>query len=112
MKKKIIEYREEPRERGWNFDPGAKPLDEAAQRAQGIPEPNAAGSAYERLEVSGKVVVKPLRGGKRPGAGRKSSGHVRLNLLVPEETKQELMKLAKRDRVTLSEAFRRKLAAR
>jgi hypothetical protein len=112
MKKKTIEYREEPRERGWNFDPDAKPLNEAAQRARGIPEPNTAGSAYERMEVSGKVLVKPLRGGKRPGAGRKSSGHVRLNLLVPAATKEELKKLAERDRVTLSEALRRKLAAR
>lgn len=112
MKKKIIEYREEPRERGWKFDAGAKPLSAAAQRAHGIPEPNAAGSSYERSETNGKVLVKPPRGGKRPGAGRKSSGHVRLNLLVPAETKEELKKLAERDRVTLSEAFRRKLAAR
>jgi hypothetical protein len=112
MKKKIIEYREEPRERGWKFDAGAKPLNEAAQRSRGIPEPNAVGIAYERSEMSGKVLMKPLRGGKRPGAGRKSSGHVRLNLLVPAETKEELKKLAERDRVTLSEAFRRTLAAR
>ncbi|MDP3851277.1 MAG: hypothetical protein Q8Q59_12285 [Luteolibacter sp.] len=112
MKKKIIEYREEPRAAGWKFAPGAEPLDEAAQRARGIPEANAPGTAYERLEASGKVLVKPRRGGKRPGAGRKSSGHVRLNLLVPAETKEELKKLAERDRVTLSEAFRRKLAAR
>jgi hypothetical protein len=112
MKKKTIEYREEPRERGWNFEPEAKALNKAAQRALGIPEPNPAGTAYERQETGGKVVVKPQRGGKRPGSGRKSSGHVRLNLLVPAETKEELKKLAERDRVTLSEAFRRKLAAR
>jgi len=112
MKKKIIEYREEPRDRGWKFDSGAKPLDEAAQRARGIPESNPAGSAYERLETGGKVIVKPRRCGKRPGSGRKSSGHVRLNLLVPPETKEELKKLAARDQVTMSEAFRRKLAAR
>jgi hypothetical protein len=112
MKRKTIEYREEPGERGWKFDPGAKPLSPAAQRAQGIPEPNAGGSTYERSEIGGKVLVKPQRGGRRHGAGRKSSGHVRLNLLVPAETKEELKKLAERDRVTLSEAFRRKLAAR
>ena len=112
MKKKTIEYREEPRERGWKFNAGAQPLNAAAERAHGIPERNATGSAYERTEASGKVVVKPLRGGKRPGAGRKSSGHVRLNLLVPAETKEKLKKLAERDQVTLSEAFRRTLAAR
>ena len=112
MKKKIIEYTEEPRERGWRYDSALKPLSGEAQRVLGIPEPNAAGTAYEHSEMSGKVFVKPQRGGKRPGAGRKSSGHVRLNLLVPAETKEELKKLAERDRVTLSEAFRRKLAAR
>lgn len=112
MKKKTIEYRDEPRTAGWKFNSGAKPLNEAAQRAHGIPEPNPAGTAYERSEEGGKVLVKPQRGGKRHGAGRKSSGHVRLNLLVPAETKEELKKLAERDRVTLSEAFRRKLAAR
>jgi hypothetical protein len=112
MKKKTIEYREEPRERGWKFDPGAQALNEAAQRSLGIPEPNAAETVYERTEISGKVLASPQRGGKRHGAGRKSRGHVRLNLSVPAETKEELKKLAERDRVTLSEAFCRKLAAR
>jgi len=112
MKKKIIEYKEEPRTTGWRFDPGTPPLDEVAQRALGVPEPAAVGTTYERVEKGGKVLVRPQRGGKRPGAGRKASGHVRLNLLVPAETKEQLRKLAERDHVTLSEAFRRKLAAR
>jgi hypothetical protein len=111
MKKQSVEYKEEPRDAGWKFNPGAKPLDESAQRALGISVP-APGTAYERTEKAGKVMVKPLRGGKRPGAGRKASGHVRLNLTVPAETKEELRKLAERDQVTLSEALRRKLAAR
>ncbi len=77
-----------------------------------IPAPAAPGTQYERTEEPGKIVVKPMRGGKRPGAGRKPSGHVRLSLLVPAETREQLEKLATRDRVTLSEAFRRTLAAR
>jgi hypothetical protein len=111
MKKPTIEYQEEPRDPGWRFDPAVKPLGETAQRLLGIPAPNAAGTLYERTEQSGRIVVKPLRGGKRPGAGRKASGHVRLNLLVPAETREQLEKLAQRDQVTLSEAFRRTLAA-
>ena len=112
MKKPTIEYKEEPRNKGWHFDPAAKPLDEEAQRRLGIPAPGDAGTAYVRSEISGQVIVRPLRGGKRAGAGRKASGHVRLNLLVPAETREQLENLAKRDHVTLSEAFRRTLAAR
>jgi hypothetical protein len=110
MKKRSIEYTEEPRDAGWRFDPEAKPLDDAAQRALGIPTPKA-GTTYEREEMAGKVMMEPQRGGKRPGAGRKPSGHVRLSLTVPLETRETLRKLAVRDQVTLSEAFRRKLAA-
>jgi hypothetical protein len=111
MKKPIIEYQEEPRQKGWRFDPSAKPLAAEAQRRAGIPAPGAAGTLYERTEQDGRIVVKPLRGGKRAGAGRKATGHVRLNLLVPPETREQLKKLADRDHVTLSEAFRRSLAA-
>lgn len=110
MKKQSIEYKEEPRDAGWRFNP-AKGLHESAQRALGLPAAEP-GTTYEREEKAGKVLVKPLRGGKRPGAGRKASGHVRLNLMVPAETKEALRKLAERDQVTLSEAFRRKLAAK
>jgi hypothetical protein len=111
MKKPTLEYKEEPRSEGWHFDPAAKPLAGKAQRLLGIPAPAAVGTLYERTEKHGKVVVKPMRGGKRLGAGRKPSGHVRLNLLVPAETREQLKKLATRDHVTLSEAFRRTLAA-
>ena len=111
MQKPIPKYKNEPRNDGWRFDPVVAPLAEEAQRLLGIPAPAAAGTLYERTENQGMIVVKPMRGGKRPGAGRKPSGHVRLNLLVPAETRAQLKQLAKRDQVTLSEAFRRTLAA-
>ena len=111
MKKRTIEYKEEPANEGWRFDAGAKPLGKAAQKALGIPGPAAAGTSYERTEEGGKVVMQPQRGGKRAGAGRKASNHVRLHLLVPAETKEQLQKLAARDHVTLSEAFRRTISA-
>lgn len=109
MKKPTIKYTEEPRQKGWRFDPAIKPLTADAQRRMGIPAPDSTGTVYERTEQKSRVVVKPLRGGKRAGAGRKANGHVRLNLLVPPETRQQLEKLAERDQVTLSEAFRRSL---
>jgi len=111
MKKPTLEYKEEPRKKGWRFDPAVKPLAEDDQRLLGIPAPAPAGTLYERSENHGMILVKPMRGGKRPGAGRKPSGHVRLNLLVPAETREQLKNLATRDQVTLSEAFRRTLAA-
>jgi hypothetical protein len=110
MKKRTIEYQEEPGDEGWRFNPAKQALGETAQRRLGIPAPNPAGTQYEHKESKGRVVVKAMRGGKRPGAGRKPSGHVRLNLLVPTETRKQLEKLAHRDQVTLSEAFRRTLA--
>ena len=106
-----INYQEEPHDEGWRFNPAMQPLSETAQRLLGIPPPSAAGTLYEHKLNKGLIVVKPLRGGKRPGAGRKVSGHVRLNLLVPAETREQLKQLANRDHVTLSEAFRRTLAA-
>lgn len=82
------------------------------QAQAGIPAAQPAGTVYERTQEGGEVRMQVQRGGKRPGAGRKPSGHVRLNLLVPAETKEQLRKLAAREKVTMSEAFRRTLAAK
>jgi len=46
----------------------------------------------------------PRRGGRREGAGRKPSGHVRMQLLVSPSTRRKIESLAKRRRVTISEA--------
>ena len=111
MKKRTVDYKNEPSGEGWHFDPSAKPLDGKAALALGIPAPVAPGTEYERTEKGGMVMVKPVRGGKRAGAGRKPTGNVRLQLLVPAEAREKLVNLAKRDRVTLSEAFRRTITA-
>lgn len=93
MKKRtVIEYTEEPTDAGWKFNPRAKPLDASALAALGVAPP-APGSSYKRTERAGGVTV--TRGGKRPGAGRKPAGHVRIQLSVSVETRKKLEALAK-----------------
>lgn len=108
MKAKI-KYTEEPKDGLELPDEGFVVLSRAKQRAAGIPEPQP-GTKYERNEKAGVVTLRPLRGGKRAGAGRKPSGHVRIQLLVSPTTRKKILILAKRQKVTLSEAVERAVA--
>ncbi|HEX3730616.1 MAG TPA: hypothetical protein VHV47_12475 [Opitutaceae bacterium] len=48
-------------------------------------------------------IFHPNWGGSRPGAGRKSKGHVRLQLLVSPEVSAKIREKAWREKKTLSE---------
>ncbi len=45
----------------------------------------------------------PNWGGRRNGSGRKTNGHVRLQLSVPPQVRAEIERLARREGKTLSE---------
>jgi len=92
-------------ERGFEVLVGAR------VRAAGLPETNPPGTEYERAEgASGVVTLRAKRGGRREGAGRKPGGHVRMQLSVSPEVRRKIADLAKRQKVTLSEAVERAVA--
>ena len=111
MKKPTVKYSEESKDSGWSFDAKTKPLDAEQQRALKMPAENPPGTEYERAEIAGRVTMEPKRGGSRPGAGRKAAGNVRLQLLVPPETREKIEKIAAREHITLSEAVCRAVAS-
>lgn len=49
-----------------------------------------------------KVILKPKRGGARPGDGRKSKGHLRKQVLVTKKVKEKIRRLAKKRGVSMS----------
>ena len=53
----------------------------------------------------------PLRGGARPGAGRKPSGKVPVLLRLSPATAMRLRSMAKRSKLTLSEVAEKNLAS-
>ncbi|MFT3991833.1 MAG: hypothetical protein QM680_10540 [Luteolibacter sp.] len=111
MKKRTVEYTEEPAAKGWKFNPDAKPLSASALKKLGIPSPQP-GADFEKTVSHGVVSLSPAsHGGKRNGAGRKPTGNVRIQLSVPAEIRKKLGKLAEKDAVTLSEAFSRVMRA-
>lgn len=100
-KNKDVIYTDEPEEDGWKFDE-TNILTREQARAAGIPDPNPPGTEYERMEKDGLVRLIPRQGGARPGAGRKPTDHVRMQILVKPETRRKIERLAKRRKVTLS----------
>lgn len=102
MKKKI-RYTDEPKdgfelpEEGFEIlksDIGSKKLKSLA--VENVP--------YDKRFVGGKVRLLPRRGGARAGAGRKPSGHVRLQLSVSPSTRRKIEAIAKLRNLTLSQA--------
>jgi len=100
-KNKEVIYTDEPKGEGWEFDE-ANILTREQARSAGILDPNPPGTAYERIEKGGLVQLIPKRGGARPGAGRKPTDHVRMQILVKPEIRRKIERLAKRRKVTLS----------
>ena len=88
-KAKQPQYKEESRD-GLELPVDAKILTRDGKKALGIQPPTAtAGHEWERIEEKDKVILKSRRGGKRPGAGRKPKGHVRMQVLVSKSTKEK-----------------------
>jgi len=59
---------------------------------------------YDEVRKGGTVQLVPTRGGARAGAGRKPSGHVRLQLSVSPATRKKIEAFAKRRNLSLSQA--------
>jgi len=111
MKKKIV-YSEEPKDGMELPQEGFAVLGRAREREVGLPDVNPAGTEYDRRERAGVVTLTPRRGGRRKGAGRKATGHVRMQLLVSPATRRKIEELAKRQKVTLSEAVEQMAASK
>jgi hypothetical protein len=110
MKKRTVTYSAEPSTDGWAFDANAKPLNPRQLEHLGLADNDPSGTEYERSEKSGIVALRPTRGGPRQGAGRKSTGNVRLQLLVAPATREKIEAIAAREKITLSEAVSRVIA--
>jgi hypothetical protein len=104
MKKenKQINYSDEPADE-LTLPEDAKILTRKQEKAHGLPFPSeTAGLEWERSIRGNKVVLKPKRGGARPGAGRKPKGHVRMQVLVSKTAKDRIRRLAKKRGVSMS----------
>lgn len=65
----------------------------------------------ETLPVIDAKELRPLRGGVRAGAGRKSSGKVPVLLRLTPATAKRLRAAAKREKLTMSELAERQLTS-
>jgi hypothetical protein len=112
MKKKTgtVEYVEEPDD-GLKLPGDARVLSREEEAALGLAPPSRTrGVEWERTESGDRVTLKPRRGGARPGAGRKSKGNVRMQILVSPATRERIRRLARKRGVSMSsvvsEAFK------
>lgn len=101
-KSKAVKYMEEPADDRVLPD-DAKILTRKEEKELGIPSPEeTAGQEWERIIRGKKVILKPKRGGARPGAGRKPKGHLRMQVLVSKKAKEKIRRLAKKRGVSMS----------
>jgi hypothetical protein len=85
---------------------------ELLAKAKLVGPANPPGSKLVRVpSAPGETVYKVVRGGVRPGAGRKPSGHVRLSLSVSPRAKAALERRAKKEHKTLSAVIEELLVA-
>jgi hypothetical protein len=102
QKSKTVKYTDEPVD-DLALPDDAKILTRKEEKKLGIPSPEeTAGEEWERTERGNKVLLKPKRGGARPGAGRKAQGHLRMQVLVSKEAKDKIRRLAKKRGVSMS----------
>ncbi|MDA0345979.1 MAG: hypothetical protein O3C43_05750 [Verrucomicrobia bacterium] len=101
-KAKQPKYTKEPRD-GLELTDTAQIMTRDEEKALGLQPPEGtAGLEWERTEGKNQVTLKPRRGGKRPGAGRKSKGHVRMQVLVSKSTRDKISRLARNRGVSMS----------
>ena len=99
-KKPEIVHIEEPRASGWKFD-ASKVLTRAQEKALGIPSP----------EQAARMSTQIIHGGARKGAGRKKTGHVRLQILLSPQARARIVRTARREGKTLSAVIESRFAA-
>jgi hypothetical protein len=66
---------------------------------------------YDQLQKGEKIQLVPMRGGARKGAGRRRSGHVRLQLSISPATREKIEAIAKLKKISLSQAVEQLAAA-
>ena len=59
---------------------------------------------YDILQKGEKIQLVPTRGGAREGAGRRPTGHVRLQLSISPATRKKIEAIAKLKNISLSQA--------
>ncbi len=59
---------------------------------------------YDKLQKGEKIQLVPTRGGAREGAGRRPTGHVRLQLSISPATRKKIEAIAKLKNISLSQA--------
>lgn len=102
QKREEVKYTDEPNDE-WKLPHDAELLDRKEERELGIPSPEeTAGEEWERIAAGKKVILKPKRGGARPGAGRKPKGHLRMQVLVSKKAKETIRRLAVKRGVSMS----------
>jgi len=74
-------------------------------------ELSVSGEGYEKFQKGEKLQLTPKRGGIREGAGRRRTGHVRLQLSISPATRQKIEAIAKLKRISLSQAVEQLAAA-
>lgn len=102
QKRKVVKYEEEPVDERTLPD-DAEILSREQEQAHGISAPSdTVGLEWVRTERGKKITLKPKRGGARPGAGRKSKGHLRMQVLVSKKAKDKIRRLAEKRGVSMS----------
>ena len=81
----------------------AQILSRDEEKALGFQPPSAtAGQEWDRIGDKNPIILKPGRGGKRPGAGRKPKGHVRMQILVSKAIRDKIRRMANKRGVSMS----------
>ncbi len=109
MKKKI-NYTDEPKDGAELPESGYDVLSRSTV-AKKWKELAFSGPSYDQVQKGEKIQLVPLRGGVREGAGRKRSGHVRLQLSISPATRKKIEAIAKLKKISLSQAVEQLAAA-
>jgi hypothetical protein len=102
MKKKI-NYTDEPKD-GLKLPEMGFEVLTSSTASNNWKELALAQDSYDKLQKGQKIQLTPKRGGIRVGAGRKSAGHVRLQLSISPATRRKIESIAKLKNISLSKA--------
>jgi hypothetical protein len=102
MKKKISTDKELDTPIDWDWAAKQKPLTRQEAKALGIPTP----------EEAAKMPRVRLRGGARPGAGRKPKDNVQVLIRISKVTRKHIQALAKKEKKTISAIIESRFAVR
>jgi hypothetical protein len=109
MKKKI-KYTDEPKD-GLELPEAGYDVLSGSSASKNWKELSVSGEGYDKLRKGEKLQLIPKRGGIREGAGRRRTGHVRLQLSISPATRQKIESIAKLKKISLSQAVEQLAAA-